>query len=1039
MRVRRNEAFIVMLGIVAGMAGLDWYLLTHGELLRNRLQKDLRAFFNPNPDRPVSQVYIPDRALELHGLSRVDVLGPLLTESPLISRGRQPLTLFWSERLSATIEESGSLFGQTRFRTLRLDKPYLYFPIPLHAAFEQILKQGSAGGAAGGAFLPTVIIENGILEIVENGKSTVFAPRALIQLRDVNLTLSPLRGPEGGPGDRFYLHGSFRAGRVRKERDPLRPDPEAPDLKRLWSEPAADSSILGRWEVEGTLGLRESWKLQFRSQELTLSICRRCRALTPEEKDRDELPIENPDYNCFYELTAPNLRRVWNRYSPEGRIRVTNELSHSGRPGDPVRYRYLLEGLRFNAAYVGFPYRLGEIEGEIEFLPETTIIRGLESRIPGMPDVTLDGRLDDPDPAMIPGLRNKPPLVKLSGRFVHDGSAAGFRLRLEAKRLPLDDALRQALPPDLRKLWDRFNPEGEVHLFTEISRRGPSGAAVSYPIQVYCEDGIRFRYDGFPVPMEGVRGEIFTEESVRGENSAGKDQPRVNIEIKHLTGRAGSGKTPATVDINGILKDIRSPAFGSDVEISARDVRFQSPASSRPAGDAPDLLLGLPVREVLPEAVLPLWTALHPSGLADARLTVRREAGSAGDPDIAADIRLRGVDVRADEAPLPVEGVEGSLGYAGRKLTLEGITGRAAGGTFRLNGAVDLSGAAPSARVRVEATGIRMSEEVAAKFPDEIGAVLRSLRMSGPVDFSLVLSLDGGPDGPRGEYDLWLKFHGVGLDLDVPFADLWGEASLSGKFGPAGNSVSGDFRLDRVSVAGGRRLTGVTFHLVADGGRVTLLDAAGSGYGGNVRAFAEIETGSGAYRIRLDLDGMNLRELGGDAIAGGRDIAGNVRASADLRGVRGDLSRLTGRGEVHVTDGYLWEVPLFLGILRVRNMENPSVFNEGHIRFRIADRVARIPSLLFKSRETIVYGRGTVDFGGNIDLYLDAKSGTGLIPGPIGEILDVILGWLRRELFVVNARGPIQNPEIQLAPMPPEQAEEPAEDDAAPAKPGPPR
>ncbi len=44
------------------------------------------------------------------------------------------------------------------------------------------------------------------------------------------------------------------------------------------------------------------------------------------------------------------------------------------------------------------------------------------------------------------------------------------RLDIQAEAIPIDDALKKAMPPDVRKVVDQFNPSGVVKAHARLAR-----------------------------------------------------------------------------------------------------------------------------------------------------------------------------------------------------------------------------------------------------------------------------------------------------------------------------------------------------------------------------------------------------------------------------------------------------------------------------------------------------------------------------------------------------------------------------------------
>ena len=58
----------------------------------------------------------------------------------------------------------------------------------------------------------------------------------------------------------------------------------------------------------------------------------------------------------------------------------------------------------------------------------------------------------------------------LKGTIQNPGVDAVVRLDIKAESMPIDDALKRAMPPDVRKVVDQFNPSGVVKAHARVNR-----------------------------------------------------------------------------------------------------------------------------------------------------------------------------------------------------------------------------------------------------------------------------------------------------------------------------------------------------------------------------------------------------------------------------------------------------------------------------------------------------------------------------------------------------------------------------------------
>ena len=66
--------------------------------------------------------------------------------------------------------------------------------------------------------------------------------------------------------------------------------------------------------------------------------------------------------------------------------------------------------------------------------------------------------------------------MQLSGTIWNPGPDAVVKLDLKAESLPIDDAIKNAMPPDVRKVVDEFKASGLVNVNAKVCREPMTGA-----------------------------------------------------------------------------------------------------------------------------------------------------------------------------------------------------------------------------------------------------------------------------------------------------------------------------------------------------------------------------------------------------------------------------------------------------------------------------------------------------------------------------------------------------------------------------------
>lgn len=159
--------------------------------------------------------------------------------------------------------------------------------------------------------------------------------------------------------------------------------------------------------------------------------------------------------------------------------RLSLELHDS--PDKKFHYE-ITAGLKdVSMTYKGFPYSLTGLEGDVTVRPEVIILEDLAGRH-GETFVTLDGKL-------YPGKKD-----------------VGVDLEVGADELVIDKELHQALPVELKKIWDSLAPSGHADVGLVLKQNLPgAGKKLDYRLEVRPRD-MTVTYDGFPYKFSGVTG-----------------------------------------------------------------------------------------------------------------------------------------------------------------------------------------------------------------------------------------------------------------------------------------------------------------------------------------------------------------------------------------------------------------------------------------------------------------------------------------------------------------------------------------------------
>jgi hypothetical protein len=145
--------------------------------------------------------------------------------------------------------------------------------------------------------------------------------------------------------------------------------------------------------------------------------------------------------------TPDEYKDLWGLFKPRGRVNIAVDVTRQ-QAGAALQWRARVKCRDVAAEYRHFPYALDHLTGlltvEKDFL--TVDLKSLSG----------------------------PPL-RLAGKIRNPGPDALVQLEITAESLAINDAIKKAMPPNVRKVVDDFNASGLVNVRASVSRKPERG------------------------------------------------------------------------------------------------------------------------------------------------------------------------------------------------------------------------------------------------------------------------------------------------------------------------------------------------------------------------------------------------------------------------------------------------------------------------------------------------------------------------------------------------------------------------------------
>ena len=677
------------------------------------------------------------------------------------------------------------------------------------------------------------------------------------------------------------------------------------------------------------------------------------------------------------------IQPIWRRLNPVGWGRfVCHVRRAAGISGIPKITLHIFP-TDVQARYVGFPYPLRHVHGELYFTRRQTRIIRLTAPTPAGGAIAFTGAVD-----YSPGdLRDLQP-----------------HIRVVAQNIPITRTLRQSLPRQYARWIRSLHARGNVDLNAMITR-GPGGQpSVRGLLTIH---GGRLQPSALPWPLRDV--------SMRA--LLAPDHLQI-LQLNGRTGADGKGTFTAAADIHQLRKSRRA---GIQVQATGQWQKVAVTPVPPPA---------------LPPAWRAEWARFKPSGPLDGSLSIAmtlHPGTPAGMNMKALHLVLQPENMRASPAflPGPLTNILGTLTIdpgLWRVNQLNALAGaihlRVAGSYVQTTQAVDISLTAASGRV---------DKKWLSVLPPPAKNFLLPLALQGAWNLTishLVRTMRAGIAHWR------FKKLGGGCSLVLRHPQVAGALPAQAKkitltvFGDwtTGQSIpnlQGHFTVHKLLMAD-KMIDSLSGNFSADAlkNTISVKHVYGVISGGTLTGSVHIQAANKAgYQAAFQLNHAQLAGLlsatpvpSATAPTGGGGDTGIVDANLTLSGRLDKPQSRIGNGTLVVHKANIYNVPLAMGLLQIATLRLPIslAFKHAQILYRIHNHTVHFTKIRLESGGVNVVGRGTMDLTNrrlNLHLVTESPQGTRL------PIIGLFFGLARSQLLQLRVGGTIEKPNIHALPL----------------------
>lgn len=317
---------------------------------------------------------------------------------------------------------------------------------------------------------------------------------------------------------------------------------------------------------------------------------------------------------------------------------------------------------------------------------------------------------------------------------------------------------------------------------------------------------------------------------------------------------------------------------------------------------------------------------------------------------------------------------------SGKRIEITKLTGRYFDSEFLLNAIIDLSN--PQTLQMQASGGLDLDLKDTGRFSNKLQGLLEKVKPAG------LMRVKFNMEGNVADY----KSCKVDAELSSPSVSFYG---LKGK----------DFLLVYKQAQGISEVPSMSMFL----------------YGGTLSAAAALNLNSEnlPYWLKLDIKDIKIEELKLDTPAKEKEISGSMQGIVKLNGFSSDLSKLSGEGNLDITEGRLWQLDLLRGLgklLFAKDFANV-VFNEASCGFIVKDRLVFTDSLKLKSSLVELDGSAKIGFDSSLDASIKVHVLDEMAPltKTLKDVATAIIGQ-SGSFGVIKISGSLQQPKYKFQP-----------------------
>ncbi len=603
-------------------------------------------------------------------------------------------------------------------------------------------------------------------------------------------------------------------------------------------------------------------------------------------------------------------------------------------------------------------------------------------------------------------------VVKLSGQFQDPGLQATGWLELHSDGpIELDHNLIAAMNETGQRMMRSLKPSGQITLTRGRIEKNAPGAEPTSRWELALED-CSIEYEKFPYAIHKITGRLVLENR--------------RWEFSELRGYHGS----SYITCNGTWEPLYADQPGGVLSLgfTCWDV---------PLNDS----LRHAVGNLKPGAER-FWDSMRPRGTVDrAELTFQFNSETKqSHVDLLAEkwppsqnVDGRSITVHPQWFAVQADDCVGRVRFRDGVFWLEKVSARRGATQLELEGWGRML---PRDDWEVALTqffidSMVVDHELIDALPVSLGQGVRQLRYRGGLSLNGNCWFRGGPDQALSAgWDVLLDVNNGSLDNQLKIQNIFGSVRLTGGKDAQGTRSRGLLEIDSL-MAHGVQLTQVNGPLWIDaqqlvlGSRVSVLardriprQVVAQAMGGTLAVDAQVALDEALrFETNLSLSDAAATEFARSFHSERHDISGKVNAVVYLQGAKAGLHTLQGRGEVHLREADIYELPVMAGLLNLLSLRPPDTtgFTSSDVAFHLQDEQVYLDRVDVSGDVVSLKGRGWMDLNRQINLDFYALVGNQEFQIPV---IRNLLAQASKSILRIQVVGDVNSPQVIKRPLP---------------------